>query len=309
MSEGGWVGLPVLTRFTPQFTYFTQRILPMMTSYLCPHCHYPALDSEYTDDGINDWMEEVIVCFDNGDRISGPYDHHGTVRGIDLENYLDGYYKVDSEYCKFTLYHRSCCVARKETPKFTEQSPEASPEALWLYPGQYDYMDPAKGFTYGLAQEFRYAVEMRNKDLDSLRVVKINKLIKAFDQYDVSNGEGAWRVFDLHNVYPTPDSIILRNARECIPQHYTKAELFNVCWGLVCQFREHRHLWEEQLKDAFFHIWNRSSESAIHNEERYLSRIDCLKDIVDDPEWHSLTKQAEYFTEWKREHQNANNSG
>jgi hypothetical protein len=108
-------------------------------SWNCKSCGHPALVSNATDKGINDWMTDVVVLSKDGSRNFGQYDGYGRAGHWDY-NGDDGDDCGGGEPC---LYHRACWeVAGK--PAYSSPSTNADDQGWFFDDGAHDLLDPRK---------------------------------------------------------------------------------------------------------------------------------------------------------------------
>lgn len=97
----------------------------------CTQCGHPLLSANVTND-VNRWMNQAVVLFPDGDRVSGPYDGYGRVG--DLEDVV-GLEDVDAQ-------HMACWRAAGE-PGYVGPSRHSDDQGWFFKDGAHDMLEPA----------------------------------------------------------------------------------------------------------------------------------------------------------------------
>lgn len=101
-------------------------------SWNCPCCSHSARSAHATN-RTSAWMSKVVVCFKNGDRLSGEYDGYGRIGDMDDDH------SIADRDGTFTLYHRACWELAGK-PGFTKPSTSARDQGFFV--GEYDPTKP-----------------------------------------------------------------------------------------------------------------------------------------------------------------------
>jgi hypothetical protein len=141
----------------------------------CRSCGHPALASYVTND-VNAWMNQVVVTYPNGDRVTGSYDGYGSVS--EHEDVV-GHGDVD-------LRHRACWRAAGE-PGYGGPSQHSRDQGYFFEEGVHDVPEPH----VTVAAAVEAAARPEPADVVTVPVAELRDLQRFIvDMYDTEDWEG-----------------------------------------------------------------------------------------------------------------------
>jgi len=98
-------------------------------SQLCESCKHPAL-SMYSVNGINDWMQYVVVITNDGSVVKGDYDGYGRVNGFE--------YAIGANN---TVWHQACWRVAGSPTDYRGESKYAEDQGFF-FDDEHDMEEP-----------------------------------------------------------------------------------------------------------------------------------------------------------------------